>query len=319
LTTKIPPYISIILLNYNGSEYAIACLQSLKKISYPNFSIIIVDNASPDDSMEKIERYLLAQAVDNYAVFASPVEAMQSRLPQPKYTLLQTGHNGGYGHGNNIGIRYALKEGADYVLILNNDTVVDPSFLEPMVQMCEENKNIGIVSSKIYIYDRPDVFWFNGGKFHPFTSKVEHVNFNEKDSGQKALGVNTFISGCMWLIPKHVFEIVGLINEEYFMYVEDLEYCQRVLNKGYSLRLCEQSKIWHKVGSSTGGKFSQFSVFWRTRNMNRFIIKSPNSFLCKAIALTVFNLKLFLNLIRNRNMSLIKIQFQAIKECMGNP
>ena len=259
------------MLNYKGAEDTVVCLQSLEKITYPNYYVVIVDNASPDDSIGLIANRLKSKRNDDVTFFDSPDKALQSFRPQSKFTLLQTGYNGGYGYGNNIGIKYALKNGADYVLVLNNDTVVDPGFLEPMVQMCEEDKNIGIASGKIYFYGKPDVIWFNGGRFHPCTAKVEHVNFNEKDTGQLPPDENTFISGCMWLIPRQVIENVGFITEEYFMYVEDLEFCQRVMDCGFSLKVCDQSLVWHKVGS-TCGHWSSFSSYWMAKNKMKFIV-----------------------------------------------
>lgn len=259
----------IILLNYNGSKDTIDCLQSLWDISYPNYNIVIVDNDSPDGSLELIDSYLSSECVD-HVIYNHPDKAMEYAGKMPFVTCIQSGRNGGYGHGNNIGIKYALANSADYVLILNNDTVVGTGFLEPLVAMCEDDGNIGIASSKIYFHDRPDVLWFNGGKFHPYTAKVEHVNYNEKDTGQESLKENTFISGCLWLVPCKIFETVGFMNEEYFMYVEDLEYCQRVLAKGYTLAVCDKSQIFHKVGSSSG-HWSPFFAYWMARNKMKFI------------------------------------------------
>ncbi len=271
------PSISIILLNYNGAEDTIDCLQSLRKISYPNYNIVLVDNDSSDGSMEEIGRYLASECVD-HVIYSCPDKAMESAGKLPFVTCIQSDRNGGYGHGNNIGIKYALENCPDYLLVLNNDTVVDSGFLAPLVAICEADANVGIASAKIYFYDRPKVIWFNGGRFHPYTAKVEHVNFNDKDIGQKPPEENTFISGCMWLVPRKVFETVGLINEEYFMYVEDLEYCQRVLKHGYTLKVCEESKLWHKVGNASGGHLSKFSVYWTSRNQFNFYCSTMSGF-----------------------------------------
>jgi len=233
-----------------------------------NYDVIIVDNASPDASMDKFVAYMEDSEIEHF-FFNTPENAMN----EPTYSsvsLIQSGFNGGYGYGNNIGIKYALINGADFVLIINNDTVVDPAFLEPMVQMCEKDHRIGIASGKIYFYDRPDTFWFNGGKINQCTAKVEHFNFNEKDVGQNINEPVTFISGCMWLIPKNIFKNVGFINEEYFMYVEDLEYCQRILNRGYTLKISNDTKILHKVGGSSG-LWSEFFAYWMARNKMKFI------------------------------------------------
>ncbi|MCD6486470.1 MAG: glycosyltransferase family 2 protein [Syntrophobacterales bacterium] len=310
MPTDLSPKVSIILLNYNGAEDTIDCLKSLQKISYNNYNIVIVDNASPDDSMRKINHYIQSQPLI-YNVYSSPDEAMQSQLSQAELMLLQTEYNGGYGYGNNIGIKYALKHGADYVLVLNNDTVVDPGFLKPMVQMCEDDESIGIVSGKIYFYDRPDVFWFNGGKFNPWTAKVKHIYFNEKDTGQRPPEETTFISGCMWLVPRRVFKTVGFINEEYFMYVEDLEYCHRVLKQGFTLKVCEKSHVWHRVGNASGVQFSAFSVHMMSKNLVIFIKLNFSIFrLC--IAVTYIFISRSLRWIKKNNMKLLRSHIRGM-------
>ena len=306
------PNVSIILLNYKGTEDTIACIDSLQSISYSNYNIIIIDNASPDDSMERLEHYLQTQDIDKYSVFSSPDEAMQSRLPNTKFTLLQSGHNGGYGHGNNLGIKYALKNGTDYVLTLNNDTIVESGFLQPMVQMCEKEKNIGIVSGQIFYLDQPDTFWFNGGTFNKYTGKIIHNDYNTKNTGQKPLHENTFITGCMWLIPKNVFHNIGFINEEYFMYVEDLEFSQRVLERGYSLKISQDSHIYHKVGSSSGGEVSEFPVYWTTKNKLKFMHKNMKPFVWPLGFYNIF--KYSIRWLLQGNLKLIKSQLKALTD-----
>jgi len=227
---------------------------------------------------------------------------------------VQTDHNGGYGYGNNVGIRCALKSGADYVLVLNNDTAVDPEFLGPMVYMCEADKSVGTASGKIFFFDKSDIIWFNGGRFNPRTGKLEHINFNEKDTGQNCLKENTFISGCMWLVPRRIFESVGFINEEYFMYVEDLEFCKRVLDAGFRLRVCEKSHVWHKDGETTGGEFSKFSIYWRGKNINRFIATHMKPLWRKWLAFTIVNSRIFMTLAKNKKYSLFLIHAKAISE-----
>lgn len=309
------PLVSIILLNYKGSQDTISCLQSLQEITYPNYRIVVVDNASPDDSMERISDHLQLIAPDKWHRFDFPDEAMRSQKQQHRFTLLQTGHNGGYGHGNNIGIKYALKNRADYVLVLNNDTVVDPGFLEPLVQMCEEDKNIGIVSGQIFYFDRHDTFWFNGGTFNKCTGKVKHIDYDSKNTGQKPLENSTFITGCMWLIPRHVLASVGFINEEYFMYVEDLEFCQRVLEKGYLLKVSENSRIWHKVGSSSGGELTEFSMYWRTRNWLLFM---RNNMEPRCWILGFYNgvIKLTIKALMNMKFELLSKQYKAVNDIL---
>ncbi|MCL1049564.1 glycosyltransferase family 2 protein [Shewanella abyssi] len=261
---SVQPKVSIILLNYNGADDTLECLQSLFSVSYRHFNIIVVDNKSTDDSVLKIQRFLLNNGFSCSAkddTYVSGALAIQ---------LIQSEHNGGYGCGNNIGITSALADDADYVLILNNDTIVTSDFLEPLVVCCESDASVGIASCKILLHDQPDRIWFFGGKFHPITGAVEHFFFHELDRGQTMKERVSFISGCLWLIPSKTFAKVGLLNAEYFMYVEDLEFCQRVLNNGFRLDVSDKSKIYHKVGGSNG-HWSLFSVYWMSRNKMRFL------------------------------------------------
>ena len=262
--------VSIILLNYNSYQDTIECVESLQRITYENYNVIIVDNNSPDNSMTRIWDYMKKRKL-NVIYYASPEKAMNDGGNCAQFILIQTGCNGGYGYGNNIGIKYALSKAVDYVLLLNNDTIVTPCFLQPLLQTYEEGQNVGLVSGKIYYYDAPNTIWFNGGEFYPLTSRVKHLYFNEKDIGQKPPEENTFITGCMWLISAKILEDVGYINEDYFMYVEDLEYCQRVLERGYSLKVNDKSIVFHKAAGSSGGHWSEFSIYWMSRNSYKFI------------------------------------------------
>src|SRR5690349_12247575 len=139
------PKVTIIILNWNQPHYTLACLKSLQKISYPDFKVIVLDNGSVDDSLAQIEA-LLSQL--NFEV-----------------ELIANGVNLGFAEGNNIGIRQALKQEADYVLLLNNDTEVAPGFLEPLVEFAERKPEAGIVGPKIYYYDEPQRIWSAGGLF----------------------------------------------------------------------------------------------------------------------------------------------------------
>lgn len=266
---KNKPIVYIILLNYNNYQDTLACFESLQNITYKNHRIVIVENNSPNNSMDRFKEYFNRQDI-KYSYHPSLKTALTSQSDKALLTLIQSGRNGGYGFGNNIGIKYAVNNDADYILILNNDTIVDKHFLEPMVEMCEDDERIGIVSGKIYFHDKQDTIWFNGGEFNPWTGSVKHCNFNEKDVGQKPPDEITFISGCFMLLPKNVVDQVGLFNEDYFMYVEDLEFCYEIIKKGLNLRISEHSTIFHKVGQSLGGHLSESSVYMNAKNKFTF-------------------------------------------------
>jgi len=304
------PLVYIIVLNYNGHRDTIRCIKSLNCISYSNFRIVIVDNLSTDNSRDKIISYLKNYKI-KFNFYNSPELAIKSKNKKHIISIIQSQFNGGYGFGNNIGLKHSIENNADYMLIINNDTIVEPEFLEPMVNSCENNQNIGIASGKICYLNAPDIIWFNGGKFTPTLAKVVHYDYNEKNIGQTSIKPISFITGCMWLLPRKIVKEVGLINEEYFMYLEDLEYCQRVLNKGFTLKVFSESIIYHKVGSTTGGKHSSLSVFYRTKNMNKYLLNYivlPS----KIIAIIMFNMSTIIQIIKSTKLFLLKDYCQAI-------
>jgi hypothetical protein len=260
--------VSIILLNYNGYEDTIECLKSLQKLQYSSLEVIVVDNKSPDNSVSEIKSFLSENCtyneIDN--IYISPGFSIK---------FILSDFNGGYGFGNNIGINYAINNGADYLLVLNNDVLVTPDFIEPLLKRSIQNHNIGILCGKILYHPEVDKVWFSGGSYSLATGRTKHFNFNKLDKNikLKEQDKTTFISGCCWFIPSAVINKVGLIDDSYFMYAEDLEFCHRVQKHGYTLEYVPESIIYHKVGSTTG-RDSDFSVFWCTKNTIRFLYEN---------------------------------------------
>ena len=252
--TQIPdnnrPKVAIIILNWNGKEDTIECLESLKHITYPNYEILLVDNGSTDGSVECFrERY-------------------------PGMEIIETGENLGFAEGNNVGIRKAMDDGADYVLLLNNDTVVDPEFLGNLVYSAETHTKAGIVGPKIYFYDSTRI-QSCGGKISLFRGIVYGQNKYQNDSNQSNATINTeFLSGCAMLIKRRVFENVGLFDVLYFAYYEDTDLCVRTKSAGYDLLCVQSSRIWHKGSQSS--KVNKFGLYYGTRNMIKFEKKYAN-------------------------------------------
>lgn len=234
--------VAIILVNYNGVDDTIDCIKSLSKITNVEHEIIVVDNKSTDDSVDVLEKF-------------------QHTI---KFTLLLANQNDGFSAGNNIGIKYA--ENADYYLLLNNDTVVAPNFLENLMVGFEENKNCGATISKILYYSKPNTIWYAGGNISKITARSEHYHFNEKDTftintPQKV----TFASGCCLCISRKVIDKIGLLNENFFLYEEDADYCCRIIEAGFEIEYMPSSVIYHKVSASTG-QGSPTSQFYSVRN-----------------------------------------------------
>lgn len=240
------PLVYIILLNYNGYHDTIECLKSLDKIKYSNYKIIVVDNSSTDDSLSILEEY--------------------TRNTEVK--LISSGYNGGFAYGNNVGIQYALQFDPAYILLLNNDTVVDESFLDFLVDFAEKQENVGMVGGKIYYYENTDEVWYSGGYIDKKTARGKHRT--DKIGNCEEV---EFITGCMQLIPTESLKQVGLMEEDYFLYYEDLDYCKKFINNNYRLLYCDDAKIYHKCGASASYK-SPTSIYYSNRARWMYVNKN---------------------------------------------
>jgi len=303
----------IILLNYNGWADTIECLESVLRNDYPNYQVIVVDNNSPDNSME----YLKAWAEGKLDVWVNPnnslrnssfppvskpipyiyytreeaekggnpeiEEELKNKLPKDitsKHPLvfIQSGDNLGFAGGNNVGIRYALAKGDfDNTILLNNDTVIKRDAISILVNARLKFGERAIYGGRIYYYADPDRLWYDGGEFNEWTGRSKHLNIKKlkseiKNNSNNIKEVN-FITFCYVLIPKFILDKIGLLDESYFMYVEDLDYSYRVWKSGYKLYHVIKSEIWHKVSASSGeDEVNEFSAYWMMRNRVRFII-----------------------------------------------
>jgi hypothetical protein len=222
------PKVAIIVLNWNGWRDTIECLESLQRITYPKYQIIVVDNASTDDSVERITEKF------------------------PHLTLIETGSNVGYAGGNNVGIKYALKNGAKYILIVNNDTkVVNPGFVNQTVDVMKSDSTIGILG--------PKVLNFKGQiqdtiLYIPTLPNCLRESFRlrfgaKKSRDYRAAQSVDAVSGVCWLIRADVITVVGLLDEDYFMYAEEQDYCYRVKKAGWEIMYAPIESVLHKKGS----------------------------------------------------------------------
>ncbi|MBE6049619.1 MAG: glycosyltransferase family 2 protein [Clostridium sp.] len=236
------PLVYIILVNYNGVEHTLECIESLQKINYKNFKIIVVDNASFDDCCNIVSK----KYKDVYCI--------------------QSSENLGFAAGNNIGIKVALKEKADYILLLNNDTTVEKNFLNILVDEQFKSTEVGVTISKIKNYYNRNIIWYAGGDIDLFKANTIIYGLREEDKGQfntkKEVG---FASGCCMLINREVIENVGYLDESYFLYYEDTDYSVRIRKGGYKMIYCPESVIYHKESVSTE-RFSENYQYYFVRN-----------------------------------------------------
>lgn len=240
--------VAIIILNWNGKKDTIECLESLKHITYPNYEILLVDNGSTDGSVEYFrERY-------------------------PDIEIIENEKNMGYAEGNNVGIRRVMKNGADYMLLLNNDTVVDPEFLGELVNVAENNLRIGFAGPKVYYYNydqKKDIINFAGGKLDMWKGRTYHIGLNEVDSGQyDEIKEVDYVEGSCLLLRKEVIKEIGLLDPVYFAYWEENDLCMRGNKAGYISIFVPKAKIWHKIAASN---INKNKIYYLTRNQFWFI------------------------------------------------
>ncbi len=235
------PKVAIIILNWNGWADTLECLGSLNRLDYDNFEIILIDNGSKESLN-----------------FARDIENQFSNL---KIELILSEENLGFAGGNNQGIKIALERGTDYVLLLNNDTTVEPDFLKKLIEAGEKNKSYGIFGPVIYYSDEAEKIWFAGGQFNWLKTRGSHIV--TKPSGE--LKKVDYITGCCLLVKKEVIERIGLLSEDYFLYYEDGDWCLRAQKAGYSCGSVSLAKIYHKQSRSTQ-EFSYPYIYYHSRN-----------------------------------------------------
>ena len=233
------PLVSIITISYDHPEVTCALLGSLRHITYPNIEIIVVDNASPKD--------------DPAIIFQT----------YPEIVFIQSKENLGFAGGNNVGIRSAKGK---YILLLNNDTEVEPGFLEPLVEKLESNSKIGAVSPKIKFFFQPDTIQFSGqAPMNPYTMRSHGYGYGIVDSGQFEVDAKTnFVHGAAMMIPLEVVKKVGLMAEIYFLYYEELDWGARIRAAGYELWYVHNSTVMHKESISTG-RLTPFKTYYMNR------------------------------------------------------
>ncbi len=238
--------IGIVLVNYNGYQLTEECLDSLYGVE-DNIKIYIVDNKSVDGSYEKLQAYIYEKKYNNVIV-------------------IKNNRNIGFAGGNNIAIRQSLAEGMDYIILLNNDTIVDKDFIKNLIQPFKKYKDCYATVSKIYYECNKNVIWYAGGAFSYDTGKVVHWRYGESEDGrQEDIQKVTFATGCCLCLSKECIQEVGLLCEDYFLYDEDTDYCLQILNSNHSIYYVPKSIIYHKVNASTKKKKGLID-YYMTRN-----------------------------------------------------
>ncbi len=262
----------IIILCYNGIADTLACLESLQRVEYPSYDVLVVDNASSDGTPETV------------------------RAQFPLVTVIENGANLGFAAGNNVGLRYALRHGYDYALLLNNDTEVAPDFLDCLVEVAASDPSIGAVGPTITYYDRPDLIWSAGGVID-WRRGAARMRTDEVDTGREREPVEVdFVTGCTLLVGRAALERAGLLDERFFMYFEETEWCVRIRRAGFRIVYVPQSRVLHKI--PLDARFDkEYLAYYMTRNRLLFLRATGVPLHTWLHALFVQDLRTYLSLV----------------------
>lgn len=241
------PLVAILTLNWNRPDDTLVCLASAAAQSHPNTTLLVVDNASADDSVARIG------------------------AAYPAATILRNARNLGFAGGANRGLRYALGAGADYVFLVNNDTTFAPDAVALLLE--QMRPNVGVATPAIYYAAAPQIPWSLGGLRHWLT-------LEKTGDGPAALAASggapierDYAVGCGMLLSRAALEQVGLFDERFFMYYEDMDLSLRVRRAGFRILLVPAARMWHKVAMSSGGRDSPSERYWMARSSVLFFLK----------------------------------------------
>ena len=236
------PKVYITIPNWNGKADTLECLDSVSRLSYPNKFIVVVDNGSSDDSVSSI------------------------RTCHPSVEVIETGENLGYSGACNVGIHFAIKRDADYLLIMNNDTIVDSEMVSHLLNAAEQIGFLSILSPIIYYYYSNKI-WYAGAKWNNRLLNFQHIGQGTLDTGQlREIEETAYACGCAMFFHLDVARKVGFFDNDFYLYFEETDWCYRARQYGIKSYLAPHAKMWHKVGSSSGGFASPLQNYYFFRN-----------------------------------------------------
>lgn len=258
---KLNKSVYIIVLNYKNLEDTLFCLKSLRNIKYKAYHVVVVDNDSQDGSYEYLKEH------------------------ETDYKVMQSGVNRGYAAGNNVGIRYAVAQGADYVCILNNDVEVEPDFLQKLVSYMEDDSKVGMVGPVVYEFSNRNIIQSAGCTITTGLGKTSSPlrGKNKNVISKELVKYCDGLSGSCLLIRRDALEKAGLIPEMYFLFFEEMEWCLNIRKHGYKLAVVCGAEVYHK-GAATVKKTGTFYKYYVARNQVLFVRRNG----------TMFDLSLFL-------------------------
>lgn len=250
---KKSPKVIVITLNWNGKKWIDLCLSSLLKLNYSNYKVLMVDNNSVDGSYEHV--------IKNYK----------------DIDIIRNDKNLGYSKGFNVGIKHAMKLGADYVLLVNNDTVIGRNALKNLVKTAESDEKIGFTTGKVmFLFDRK-IIQTAGRKKDNLRLVGNHIGAGIEDKGQfNGIKDFDFVDDVFLLVKSDVVEKVGAYDEDLFLQFEEADWCCRVKRAGFRIVYNSDAVIWHGGSLSSGGDINQTYAFFRALNVIIFMKKNSN-------------------------------------------
>lgn len=248
-----PGRVGTVILNYNGKDVLPGLLESLTRIDYPDFRIFLVDNNSSDDSVEHAR------------------SEFSEKLP---IEIIVNPENLFFSAGNNVGIKRAIEWGADYVLLLNNDTIVPPSLIKELVDFLEAHPKGGIAGPMIHFADPPGTIWGAGGMVNLWWGLVRHRGIRLIDKGQfSEAAMVDYVSGAAMMARSSVFSTLNMLDETFPMYYEDTDFCFRARKAGWEIWYVPTSPMIHLVSVAAGGQASRFKISRRFSAGMRFFAR----------------------------------------------
>jgi GT2 family glycosyltransferase len=235
------PSVGVVIVNHNLKNSLRETLQSFRKVNYPDLKIAVSDNASSDGSTEMV------------------------RTEFPEVQLLAHETEQGYARAASLGMR-AFADHTKYIFSTTNDVVVDPEMIRVLVEFAEKNPSAGVLGTKIFFHDRPDVLWHAGGRIHPLHGHSYHFGWEQKDHPRfDRIRECDYVTGCGFLLRSEALQRAGFMREDFVFYSEDAELCYRIREAGYKIVYVPAAKMWHKTGT-TLAKNRPVQLRYSTRN-----------------------------------------------------
>jgi GT2 family glycosyltransferase len=238
------PRVAVVVLNWNGRDDTLGCLESLRAVDYPNWEVLVVDNGSIDDSVDAV------------------------RKGYPEALVIEARSNLGFAGGNNLGLDAALGRGAEFVLLLNNDTTVAPDVLRELVRAAREYPEAAVLSAKIYFLNDPQRIWYAGTRWDQSGAAFEHVGQGAVDNGTdfERIQDTEYACGCAMFLRASTVRAIGPLDERFFLLFEETDWCFRARKAGFRCLLAPGARVWHRVSASLGGKGVPLYEYFYVRN-----------------------------------------------------